>query len=234
MNTADSLLSQFFEISLTPFSIIFLAFFTILILSLFLAIFSKKIENILKNLHVLERDESPAQFLKWIISVIIIVRTIQVFFIQPFLVDGTSMYPTFKDNNLLIVDKTYKYRTINRNDVLVFKFEVENSPYYGKFFIKRIIGLPGDTITINGTSTKIIDRNGKEINLDESYVKFPKVDQFVQITLKSDEYFVEGDNRDGSYDSRAWGPIKIDQMAGKPLLQLWPLSQVSINPGADK
>lgn len=230
MSSAQSIFSQFFEISYTPFSILFLSFFAILCILLFLAIFFKPIERGLRSLKLLEQSESPASFLKWIVSVLIIVRTLQVFVVQPFLVDGTSMYPTFQDNNLLIVDKTYKYREIKRNDVIVFRFEKADSPYDGKFFIKRIIGLPGDTIVINGTSTKITDYAGKDIKLDESYVKNPKYDQNITTTLKDNEYFVSGDNRNGSYDSRAWGPIHINQMAGKPILELFP--RIQINPGS--
>ncbi|MDQ5957217.1 MAG: signal peptidase [Patescibacteria group bacterium] len=232
MNDPQSVVSQFFEISYTPFSVVFLSFFALLCILLFLGIFSKPLENFLKRIRILEEKETPLSFLKWILSVLVIIRTIQVFIAQPFLVDGTSMYPTFQDNNLLIVDKTYKYRTINRNDVLVFRFEDATSPYNNKFFIKRIIGLPGDTIRIDGTDTSIIDKNGEKVTLDESYVKYPKLDQNVNVTLGNDEYFVEGDNRSGSYDSRAWGPIHINQMAGKPILELWP--RITINPGSVK
>ena len=152
--------------------------------------------------------------------------------IQPFLVDGASMYPTFQDNNLLIVDKTYKYREISRDDVVVFKFLKQDSQYSGRYFIKRIIGLPGETVIINGTTTTIISKDGEQTKLTEDFVKNPKLTQYGETKLKDDEYFVMGDNRDGSYDSRAWGPIHKSQLAGEPIVQLFPV--VRLYPGGVK
>lgn len=233
MNTpaiSTSALSQFFEVSSSPFSFVFLCIFGALCAVLLLGVFSKKVEKLLKRVHVLEEKESPRSFLIWILSIIIVIRVVQVFIIQPFLVDGASMYPTFKSNNLLIVDKTYKYRGIARDDVIVFKFLKEGSNYSGRYFIKRIIGLPGDSLIIDGISTKIIDRNGEPVKVDESFVKNPKLSQYLEVKLKEDEYFVMGDNRDGSYDSRAWGPIHISQISGQPVLQLYP--SLDILPGS--
>lgn len=227
-----SAFSQFFEISNSPFSIIFLSIFGVLCLVLFLAIFSKRITKILRRYHILEESETPKNFLIWILSIIIIIRTVQVFMIQPFLVDGASMYPTFQDNNLLIVDKTYKYREISRDDVVVFKFLKQDSQYSGRYFIKRIIGLPGETVIINGTTTTIISKDGEQTKLTEDFVKNPKLTQYGETKLKDDEYFVMGDNRDGSYDSRAWGPIHKSQLAGEPIVQLFPV--VRLYPGGVK
>ncbi len=217
-----STLNQFFEISSSPFSLIFLFIFGILCLTLFVSIFSTKLATALRKMHLLEEKEDPKSFLLWILSIIFIIRVVQVFLAQPFLVDGASMYPTFDSNNLLIVDKTYKYRDIDRDDVIVFKFLKEGSDYTGRYFIKRVIGLPGETVIINGTSTKISKANGDTMNLDESFVLYQKKGQYLETKLKDDEYFVMGDNRDGSYDSRAWGPIHRSQIAGEPVLELYP------------
>lgn len=228
--SAQSIVSQFLEVSDSLFSIVFLSIFALLSLVLIIANFSSSLTYKLKKYHILEAHETPFSFLIWIWSVMIIIRAIQVFVLQPFLVDGASMFPTFTDNNLLIVDKTYKYRTINRDDVIVFKFEKEGSTYNGRYFIKRVIGLPGDTVSVDNKKTVVIDKAGKNVSLPEDYVKYPKLVQHVSIKLGNDEYFVMGDNRDGSYDSRAWGPIHISQIAGEPLLQLYP--NVAVYPGA--
>ncbi len=226
-----SMLNQFFEVSDSAFSRVFLFIFCALCIALIYAIFNPKFHKTLIKYSILEQDETPRSFLIWILTVVITIRLVQVLLVQPFLVDGASMYPTFQDNNLLIVDKTYKYKTLNRNDVIVFKFIKQDSPYNGRYFIKRLIALPGDSILISGTTTRITDKAGNVIELDDSYVKYENNNQYVERTLGENEYFVMGDNRDGSYDSRAWGPIHIDQIAGKPILQLYP--KLRLSPGSE-
>ncbi len=222
MQNIKSIISQFFEFSYNPLSVTFLAIITTLIILLFLAIFSKKVNRLLVKTYVLEKDESPKSFLIWILSVVFIIRFIQVFAVQPFIVDGGSMLPNFTDNDLVIINKlAYKINEPKRGDVIVFKFEKEGSALSGKYFIKRMIGLPGDKIEINGASTTIITKDGVRITPDESFVTLQKLDQYVQVTLDNDEYFVMGDNRNGSYDSRAWGPVKKSQLSGPALFELY-------------
>ena len=209
------MLSQFFELPDNPLALFFIFLIGALILSLIISIWSEGWRKALRLIRLLDADEDPKEFLGWIVGLILIVRVIQVFVIQPFLVDGSSMLPTFYNNNLLIVDKlSYKIGTPHRGDVVVFKFEKEGSDLDGKYFIKRLIGLPGDTIIVDGTSTTIITPDGT-LHPDESFVKYQKVDQYISKQLLPDEYFVMGDNRDGSYDSRSWGAVHSHQIAGK-------------------
>ena len=98
-----------------------------------------------------------------------------------------------------------------------------------KFFIKRLIGFPGETVEIR--SGKVYIKNGDgEFELNEPYIVYGKDENF-SITLKDDEYFVMGDNRAGSFDSRIWGPLPRKYIVGHPILRLFPINKISISPG---
>ena len=223
--------SQFFEISTSPISLVLSSLIALLIVSLFIAMFSQSFKNILVKLFILEVDESPKSFLMWILGVIVIVRILQVFVFQPFIVDGGSMTPTFTNNDMLIIDKvSYKVSNPHRGDVVVFKFRQEGNSLDGKYFLKRLIGLPGDTVTIDNTHTTITTKDGTVLHPTESFVKLPTLSQHLVTTLKDDEYFVMGDNRAGSYDSRYWGPIHKSQFSGRAIIELY--NNININPGS--
>lgn len=148
---------------------------------------------------------------------------------EPYVVSGASMSPTFETGHYLIIDKiSYKFNPPKRDDVIVMKFPEDTS----RDFIKRIIGLPGETVQIkDGVVTIINAANPKGFKLNESFVKYPKLDN-TTVTLSLNEYFVMGDNRAGSYDSRAWGPLPKSDIIGKPLLRLYPVNQIDIFPGS--
>ena len=134
------MLSEFFNFSFNPLSIIFISLILCLFLALFIAIFKKDVRKYLIKIRILEEDEKPQTFLIWLISVMLIVRTIQVFLVQPFIVDGGSMLPTLETNNMLLIDKVdYRFNSPQRGDVVVFKFKMEGSDLDGKYFIKRLI-----------------------------------------------------------------------------------------------
>lgn len=220
------MLSQFFELPDNPLAIFFIFLIGLLIISLIIAVWSDSWRSGLRAIRLLDSDEDPKEFLIWILGLIIVVRLVQVVVIQPFIVDGSSMLPTFYNNNLLIVDKlSYKIGQPHRGDVIVFKFQKEGSELDGKYFIKRLIGLPGDTVIVNGTSTTIITAN-ETLHPDESFIKFQKTNQYISKQLLADEYFVMGDNRDGSYDSRSWGAVHSSQIAGKVILEIFPTLDV--------
>lgn len=148
---------------------------------------------------------------------------------EPYVVSGASMSPTFETGHYLIIDKiSYTFNAPNRYDVIVMKFPEDTS----RDFIKRIIGLPGETVQIkDGVVTIINAANPTGFKLDQSFVAYPKLDNST-ITLSLNEYFVMGDNRAGSYDSRAWGPLPKSDIIGKPLLRLYPINQIDVYPGS--
>ena len=165
-----------------------------------------------------------------ILAVIVfgVVIPFRVYVAEPYLVDGTSMDPTFKTGDYLIVDKiseTAKHPS--RNTVLVFKYPEDPS----KSFIKRVIGLPGETVIVKGNTVRIInDENPKGFELVQDYVVFEST-MNVEEKLGETEYFVMGDNRKDSFDSRYWGPLDKKYILGKPILQLLPVSNIRVMPG---
>lgn len=168
------------------------------------------------------------EILKFALIAALIVLPIRFFVAQPFIVNGQSMEPTFENGEYLIVNEiSYRFENPKRGDVLIFKYPYDKTKYY----IKRIIGLPSETIEISGTQVKITnDKNPNGFILNEPYIKFPK-DWNEKITLKSDEYFVMGDNRPDSYDSRSWGPLNKSFIIGTPLARLLPFNKISLFPG---
>ncbi len=160
---------------------------------------------------------------------LLIVLPIRLFVAQPFIVSGASMETTFSTGQYLIVDQlTYHFEQPNRGDVIVFRYPKDPS----KFFIKRIIGLPGDTIDISGRTVTIINAEHPEgVVLDESYVLDMKPSATITETLGAGEYFVMGDNRDASSDSRSWGVLQQDKIIGRAFLRLFPLPVVDVFPG---
>lgn len=153
---------------------------------------------------------------------------VQSFLIRPFIVNGTSMDPTFKSNDYLIIDEiSYRFSPPDRGDVIVFKAPPEPNKYY----IKRVIGLPGDTVILDGTTITIVNnQNPQGIVLDQSFITHPESDHKTY-TVPAGEYFVMGDNRSGSYDSRSWGMLPAKNIRGRALLRLLPLSHISVLPG---
>ncbi len=160
---------------------------------------------------------------------LLMVFLVRTFIAQPFVVNGASMEPTFHTNEYLIVDQlSYELGDPNRGEVIIFRYPLIPS----RFFIKRVIGLPGETVKISGTKVEIKKPGDTEFfALQEPYVEFPK-ESFVETTLASDEYFVMGDNRMASLDSRSWGPLKKSFIVGKAFIRLFPPSKVDFLPGS--
>lgn len=193
--------------------------------------------NITQN----NKSGTAKQFIKEIIIFVIIafgiVLPFRMFIAEPYIVSGPSMDPTFATGHYLIVDKiSYKIGNPERNSVVVFSFpesaKIPNEK--GKNLIKRIIGLPGDTVTEVGDTVTITNKDNPDgVTLDQSYVTHKLPASFI-VTLKEDEYFVMGDNRVESYDSRGWGVLPRKNIIGRPLFRLWPLSKISFLPGNDK
>lgn len=139
---------------------------------------------------------------------------VYVFLVQPHRVKGESMLPTYKDGELLLVEKvSYRIYKPSRGDVVVFKAPGEANVD----FIKRIVGLPGDAVKIAGGSVYI-----NEKKLTEPY-EIQGTQGHVELTLRTDEYFVMGDNRGGSTDSRVFGAVKRSTIEGKAWFVYWPV-----------
>jgi signal peptidase I len=160
-----------------------------------------------------------------------IVLFIRMFIFQPFMVSGESMYPTFSNADYLIVDEvTYRTRDPKRGDVIVFRYP-ENPK---RFFIKRIIGLPGETIIFENNAVYIqFSDTTDRVKLFEPYIDqitIPGTSR--QVTVSADNYFVMGDNRGFSSDSRAWGELPEENIIGIAGLRLFPLKNISYRPGS--
>jgi signal peptidase I len=157
---------------------------------------------------------------KVVLVALAIIIPIRVFVIQPFQVNGESMAPNFSDRDYLVVDEiSYRFREPQRGEVIIFRFPRDRS----QFFIKRIIGLPGETVRIKEEGVFIV-RNGNEEKLDESPYLDPPIHtgQVQEVVLAENEYFMLGDNRGASSDSRSWGPIVSDDIIGRAWIRAWP------------
>lgn len=170
------------------------------------------------------------EIFKFAVIALVIVIPFRMFIAQPFIVSGASMSPTFETGQYLIIDQlSYHFDDPQRGDVIIFRFPEDTS----KFFIKRVIGLPGETVELEGTDVVIIDRvTGERTRLEEPYVAAANLkDDFQTIELRNGEYFVMGDNRSASSDSRIWGPVPERMIVGRAFVRLLPASQFETHPG---
>ncbi|HBM45611.1 MAG: Signal peptidase I [Parcubacteria group bacterium GW2011_GWF2_38_76] len=180
-----------------------------------------------------EKQESWWDFIKEIVRFtilsLIIVLPVRFFIAQPFLVSGGSMDPTFADGQYLIIDElSYYFNNPQRNEVIVFRYP--NNP--SKYFIKRIIGLPGETIIIKNNEVTIKNKdNPTGLKLNEIYVKNQDFqERSIEMKLSGEQYFVMGDNRAASSDSRDWGPLDKKLITGHVFVRLLPFNKVSLYP----
>jgi signal peptidase I len=176
-----------------------------------------------------QHDNSFTELLKIFVVAVIIIVPIRFFLAQPFIVQGASMDPTFASGQYLIVDElSYRIESPNRGDVIIFRYPKDPT----QFFIKRIIGLPGETVEIMNGSIYITEVSGKKITLNETYVKNVGNGNNMTKKLGDAEYFVMGDNRPESSDSRTWGTLPSKNIVGRAFLRLLPFDHLSIFPGA--
>ena len=169
--------------------------------------------------------------LKYLAVAFIVMLPVRLFLIQPFIVSGNSMAPAFTDGNYLVIDELYAHHeTLERGDVVIFRYPLDPSLYY----IKRIVGMPGETMTIDKGAVSIDKRDGTRQVL---VVPRPSITELTQVEpiitkLAKDEYFVLGDNRSESSDSREWGPLQSKFIIGRALMRIWPLNSIEILPGS--
>lgn len=195
----------------------------------------------LSHTHVIDTNESAVtplpkkenavlDIVRFSLIALIIVIPVRTFIAQPFIVSGASMESTFHTGEYLIVDQlSYELHPPKRGEVIVFRYPKDPS----KFFIKRVIALPGETITIEGSTVRISNPqfpNG--FILDEPYIKSMENGTTLTEVLGEREYFVMGDNRDQSSDSRFWGVLQEERIIGRAFVRLFPPSQLDYLPGA--
>jgi signal peptidase I len=170
------------------------------------------------------------EWVQVIVIALIISLPIRFFVAEPFVVNGASMDPTFSTGQFLIVDRlTYRFDEPKRGDVVVFKYPKDP----GLYFIKRIIGLPGETVVLKDGVVTVINKDNPEgFILSEKYIDpIHRSHEFSTYVVGPEEYFVMGDNRGQSSDSRVWGPLDGDLITGRPIVRLLPIHQLTFLPG---
>ena len=177
------------------------------------------------------KSQSFWELVRFALIALVIVIPIRILVAEPFVVSGSSMVPTFENGDYLIVDKiSYELGNIKRDDVVVFRYPGDTT----KFFIKRVIGLPNETVDIKGNDVTITNTTHPDgLKLDQPFVQ-NTANNISHYVLGNDEYFVMGDNRIASSDSRYWGPVKRNLLVGRAFLRLLPINKIDIFPGGYK
>ncbi|MBI2063143.1 MAG: signal peptidase I [Candidatus Yanofskybacteria bacterium] len=158
-----------------------------------------------------------------VISLAIIVP-VRYFLVQPFFVKGASMETTFEDGNYILIDEiSYRFRDPTRGEVVVFRFPEDKT----QFFIKRIIGLPEETVEIKNDDVIIYNKQHPDgFILEEKYLSAGQHTMGdMRMKLDPNEYFVLGDNRLRSSDSRRWGPLNRALITGRVFFRAWPVNE---------
>lgn len=181
------------------------------------------------------------EMVKILILAAVVIIPIRAFLFQPFFVQGSSMEPNFDDGEYLVISEfglkhtriplanidVDPFRELSRQEPVVFRFPRDPS----QFFIKRVIGLPGESVEIKSGKVYIYNEMHQDgYVLDEGAYLDPvvKTSDLARTKVADDEYFVMGDNRAFSYDSRAFGPVKKTAIIGRVLLRAWPVTEMTL------
>jgi signal peptidase I len=172
-------------------------------------------------------------FIKTLLIFIVIYIIVKTYIAQPFLVKGRSMEQTFSDGDYLIVDElSYRFREPHRFEVIVFHTEFIPGGAQREYYIKRVIGIPGDRVVIKDGNVILYENNGEiSTELDEAYITDgikTIAPEPIDIVLESNKYFVLGDNRGNSSDSRYWGVLDKSYIVGKPAVRLFPFNEITV------
>ncbi|MDO8443763.1 MAG: signal peptidase I [Candidatus Azambacteria bacterium] len=171
--------------------------------------------------------KSLFDIVKIAVVALVLALTVRYFLVQPFFVEGASMEPNFESGEYLLIDEvSYNFKSASRGEVIVFHYPLDTSKYY----IKRIVGLPGETVEVkNG---KVIIYNSASPDgaiLDEGYLSENLATSGqTKKKLSADEYFVLGDNRPVSSDSRIWGSLPKSDIVGRVWIRVWPFNRTVI------
>lgn len=161
----------------------------------------------------------------YLVIAFVLIIPFRYFVAQPFIVSGNSMAPTFSPNEYIVIDKlSYHFQKPVRGEVVIFEYPLDASLY----FIKRVAGIPGDTIDVaNGSvSIKKVYQLGAAASSTKVRASKNNPEAPYEVTLASDEYFMVGDNGDASSDSRTWGPLQSKFIVGRASVRLFPLNKI--------
>ena len=188
-------------------------------------------DPVMKNTSSDMENSSKGSLVVYTIIALGLALFIRFFIAAPYIVSGASMEPTFNDLHYLIVDRiSYDLGSPQRGDVVVFDLPQNTS----RALIKRVIGLPGETVVLSGDEVSIINEAHPDgFTLAEPYLSPENFGgaSDMRVTLGNDQYFVLGDNRKVSADSRVWGALPREDIVGRVFLRLFPLGSVGILPG---
>lgn len=168
------------------------------------------------------RKSALREYVETIVGAVLLAALIMAFVARAFTVDGPSMLPTLRHGERLIVDKlTYRFSEPQRGDIVVFRYPADPSQY----FIKRLIGIPGDVVEVK---SGLVFLNGQP--LEESYARHPVYGRFGPAQVPENHYFVLGDNRNNSEDSRdpRVGFVPRDHLVGRAIWRYWPLDRMTL------
>lgn len=167
------------------------------------------------------------EFVKVAVLAGITIFLVRYFLFKPFYVKGQSMEPNFFEHEYLLIDElSFRLRAPERGEVIVFKYPDDPKEY----FLKRIIGLPGERVKVaEGKITIYNDAHPEGLLINEAYLPLKLETSGEKITLLGDDqYFVLGDNRDNSFDSRRFGPVESSLIVGRAWVRGWPIGRVSV------
>lgn len=171
--------------------------------------------------------EFIVELVKIILIALAIIVPVRYFLIKPFYINGASMEPSYYNREYLIIDEiSYRFGAPRRGEVVVFRYPLDES----QFFIKRVIGLPGERVAVRDNSVVIYSQAFPEgVTLSEPYLADSTVTAGeADLTLGADEYFVMGDNRAASLDSRRFGPLPASDIVGRTWLRGWPFDRLGV------
>ncbi len=166
---------------------------------------------------------------EWLLVVVVALAAaalVRVYVVQTYYIPSASMEPTLQVGDRIVVDKlSYHFQSVHRGDIIVFRRPPAETADLVPDLVKRVIGLPGETISGRDGNVYINDRR-----LPEPWL--PTIDQgstdtFGPVKIPQGDYFVMGDNRKVSYDSRDWGPLPRSYIVGKVVMRIWPLSRLA-------
>ncbi|MFA6918944.1 MAG: signal peptidase I [Patescibacteria group bacterium] len=169
------------------------------------------------------------ELVKIVVISFVIILAVRFFLMEPFYVKGASMEPNFYDHQYLVIEKlSYRFDAPKRGDVVVFRYPADPK----QFFIKRVIGLPGEHIRVEAGGVYLAGKDS-DLLIPESYIPTTTKTElplkgYGDVTLGSDEYFLLGDNRTESLDSRVFGPVKKDFLIGRTWIRGWPFNQIKV------